>query len=66
MIASMFNLDQRLAELRPTEAELRLARERREAAEAVEAAGRGLAVAIATPDCRAAGATARPTRIAVG
>ena len=33
MIASMFNLDQRLAELRPTEAELRLARQRREAAE---------------------------------
>jgi hypothetical protein len=33
MIASMFNLDHRLAELRPSEAELRLARQRREAAE---------------------------------
>jgi hypothetical protein len=33
MIASMYNLDQRLAELRPSEAALRLARQRREAAE---------------------------------
>lgn len=32
MIASMFNLDHRLAELRPTEAELRIARELRKAA----------------------------------
>ncbi len=32
MIASMFSLDHRLAELRPTEAELRVARERRDAA----------------------------------
>lgn len=32
MIASMFNLDHRLAELRPTESELRVARERRDAA----------------------------------
>ena len=32
MIASMFNLDQRLAELIPSEAEQRLARQRREAA----------------------------------
>lgn len=32
MIASMFNLDHRLAELRPTEQELRLARELRKAA----------------------------------
>ena len=32
MIASMFNLDHRLAELRPTEAELKLARELRKAA----------------------------------
>ncbi|HET9851155.1 MAG TPA: hypothetical protein VFP56_01460 [Candidatus Limnocylindrales bacterium] len=31
MIASMFNLDHRLAELRPTESELRIARERRDA-----------------------------------
>jgi hypothetical protein len=32
MIASMFNLDHRLAELRPTEQELRQARELRKAA----------------------------------
>ena len=32
MIASMFNLDHRLAELRPTESELRRARELRKAA----------------------------------
>jgi hypothetical protein len=32
MIASMFNLDHRLAELRPTESELRIARELRKAA----------------------------------
>lgn len=32
MIASMWNLDERLAELRPSESELRLARERRDAA----------------------------------
>ena len=32
MIASMFNLDHRLAELRPTESELRQARELRKAA----------------------------------
>jgi hypothetical protein len=32
MIASMFNLDHRLAELRPSESELRVARERRDAA----------------------------------
>ena len=32
MIASRFNLDHRIAELRPSESELRLARERRDAA----------------------------------
>ncbi len=32
MIASMFNLEHRLAELRPTESELRVARELRKAA----------------------------------
>ncbi len=32
MIASMFNLDHRIAELRPTEAELRIARQLRTAA----------------------------------
>ena len=32
MIASQFNLDHRLAELRPSESELRIARERRDAA----------------------------------
>jgi hypothetical protein len=32
MIASMFNLDHRLAELRPTEQELRMARDLRKAA----------------------------------
>lgn len=32
MIASMWNLGERLAELRPSESELRLARERRDAA----------------------------------
>ena len=36
MIASMFTLESRLAELRPTEAELRLARQRRDAAWASE------------------------------
>ena len=36
MIASMFSLDHRLAELRPSEAELRQARERRDAALASE------------------------------
>ena len=47
MIASQFNLDHRLAELRPSESEQRMARERRDAA------------AQATRIARAAGQTAR-------
>ena len=46
MIASMYGLDHRLAELRPTEAELRLARHRRDAA---DAAGRSAASAQGAP-----------------
>jgi hypothetical protein len=40
MIASMFNLDHRLAELRPTEDEQRIARELRKAATPATRAGR--------------------------
>ena len=40
MIASMFSLDHRLAELRPTESELRVARERRDAAAQVSRVAR--------------------------
>jgi hypothetical protein len=48
MMASMFNLDHRLAELRPSEAELRLARQRREAAERSAPALAGSATRSAT------------------
>ena len=41
MIASQFNLDHRLAELRPSESELRIARERRDAAAQVTRIARG-------------------------
>lgn len=47
MIASMFNLDHRLAELRPTESEQRIARELRKAA---------------TPATRPARTVAEPSR----
>jgi len=63
MIASQFNLDHRLAELRPSEADLRIARERRDA-------GAGLdRIARATRRTAArwlAGSTiaTRPTRLA--
>ncbi len=47
MIASMFNLEHRLAELRPTESELRIARELRK---------------VATPATRPARSVGEPTR----
>ena len=60
MIASMFNLDQRLAELRPSEAELRLARQRREAAE------RGAAVPSSLTARSSSVRIGQPTRAAAG
>ena len=43
MIASMFNLDHRLAELRPTESEQRIARELRKAAAPASRPARSIA-----------------------
>ena len=62
MIASMFNLDQRLAELVPNEAAQRLARQRREAATPAVRTG-------ATPSTSGRSTSARygqPSRAAAG
>ena len=64
MIASMFNLDQRLAELRPSEAELRHARERRDAALSAEDSRTGRTERLARPNRVRFGGV--PTRVAVG
>ena len=64
MIASQFNLDQRLAELRPSEAELRQARERRDAALSSEDSRSGRTERFARPNRVRFGGV--PTRVAVG
>ena len=64
MIASMFNLDERLAELRPSEAELRLARQRRDAAFASHR-GSDVRPSVA-PRTQAPQVGGRPSRVAAG
>ena len=64
MIASMFALDPRLAELRPSEAELRQARERRDAALAAEDSRGSRMERFARPNRVRFGGM--PTRVAVG
>jgi len=64
MIASMFTLDHRLAELRPSEAELRRARERRDAALSADDSQNARAERFARPNRVRFGGV--PTRVAVG
>jgi hypothetical protein len=64
MIPSMFTLDHRLAELRPSAAELRVARELRDAAEEAVGSGRSIDERVRTP--RGSGSlSARPSRAAM-
>ena len=65
MIASMWNLDHRLAELRPSEAELRVARQLRDAAtgSADNRPARSIDVTAGHDRVRFGG---KPTRIGVG
>ena len=65
MIASMYGLDHRIAELRPSEAELRLARQRRDARDEAERVAR-TAAAGSGRDAHARPAAARPSRAGAG